>query len=146
MRAPNLRSGIVGLAFAGALVALPAAALAQAMTQEVMLSGANEVPAVTTSGSGVATVTYDPATKMLTWSVTYDGLSGDATGAHFHGPAEPGANAGVVVPMDHAAKPIAGSATLTDEQAGQFTAGLWYINIHTAANRGGEIRGWVAKP
>src|SRR6266851_816002 len=43
------------------------------------------------------------------------------------------------------ASPIKGSATLTDAQAADLTAGRWYFNIHTAANKGGEIRGQVVK-
>jgi hypothetical protein len=143
MRAKHILSGIAGLALAGSLLALPATALAEAMTYSVALDGASEVPAVATTGSGVAEVTFDPATKLLTWTVTFDGLSGDAAAAHFHGPAAPGTNAGVAVPIDITVTPITGSATLTDEQAAEFTAGLWYVNIHTAANKGGEIRGWV---
>jgi hypothetical protein len=78
----------------------------------------------------------------LTWSVEYSGLSGPATAAHIHGPADPGADAGVVVPFNgNLASPIKGSATLTDTQIAQLEAGKWYVNIHTAANKGGEIRG-----
>ena len=139
----HIRSGFVGLALVGSLLAVPATALAEEITYNVMLEGANEVPAVTTSASGVAGVTFDTDTKMLTWSVTYEGLSGEVTGAHFHGPAESGANAGVAVALDLSAQPIVGSATLTDEQTTQLTAGFWYVNIHTAANSGGEIRGQV---
>jgi hypothetical protein len=69
-------------------------------------------------------------------------LSGDATAAHFHGPATPGVNAGVTVPMKAPlTSPITGEATLTPEQAADLMAGKWYFNVHTAANPGGEIRG-----
>ena len=143
MRTDILRSGLVGFAFAGALLCLPAAALAQTMTYNVELSGATENPPVETAATGTAEVTFDPATRVLTWSVSFEGLSGDATGSHFHGPAAPDANAGVVVPIDHTMMPITGEATLTEEQAAQLTGGLWYVNVHTAANPGGEIRGQV---
>lgn len=139
----HLRSRFVGLALAGGLLALPAMALAEPMIHVVELSGSNQVPAVDTSASGVADVTFDPDTKMLTWSVTFQGLSGEVTGAHFHGPAEPGANADVALALELSEQPISGSATLTDEQAEELAAGMWYINIHTAANSGGEIRGAV---
>ena len=73
-----------------------------------------------------------------------DRWTGPATGAHFHGPAMPGANAAVVVPFTGPiASPITGTATLTDAQIADLSAGRWYINIHTAANPGGEIRGQV---
>jgi hypothetical protein len=82
----------------------------------------------------------------LTWKLTYSGLSGPATAAHFHGPAEAGKNAGVKVPIPNAtSSPAEGSATLTDEQAADLTAGKYYVNVHTAANPGGEIRGQVTK-
>jgi hypothetical protein len=65
--------------------------------------------------------------------------------AHFHGPAEPGKNAGVAVPIPGTASPMNGSATLTDAQAADLMAGKWYVNVHTAENKGGEIRGQVLK-
>ena len=85
---------------------------------------------------------------MLTWKGSYSGLTGPATAAHFHGPAEPGKNAGVVVPVFQgptAKSPFEGSTALTDAQAADLMAGRWYFNIHTDANKGGEIRGQVKK-
>jgi hypothetical protein len=90
-------------------------------------------------------VDYDAASKKLSWKLNYSGLSGPATAAHFHGPAEPGKNAGVAVPISNTASGSEGSATLTDAQAADLTAGKYYINVHTAANPGGEIRGQVTK-
>ena len=110
------------------------------------LDGKSEVPATTTGGSGTAELDYDAASKKLSWKVTYSGLSGPATAAHFHGPAEAGKNANVAVAIPNAASsPAEGSATLTDAQAADLLAGKYYINIHTAANPGGEIRGQVTK-
>src|SRR5712671_6844520 len=84
--------------------------------------------------------------KQVTCQITYSGLSGTPTAAHFHGPAQPGANAGVAVPIPNVAtSPAQGSATLTDAQAADLLAGRYYINIHTAANPAGEIRGQVTK-
>ncbi len=74
------------------------------------------------------------------------GLTGDATAAHFHGPAEPGKNAGVMVPAPGVTTgAFEGSATLTDDQARAVMAGQTYFNIHTAANPNGEVRGQVVK-
>ena len=78
--------------------------------------------------------------------MTYSGLSGAATAAHFHGPAAAGANAGPIVPISGSlASPITGNATLTDAQATDLAAGKLYFNIHTDANKGGEIRGQMMK-
>ncbi len=74
------------------------------------------------------------------------GLSGPATAAHFHGPAAAGANAGVVVPIgNNPPSPTTGSATLTDDQIKDLEAGKWYANVHTEANKGGEIRGQMMR-
>lgn len=123
--------------------ALPAAA--ETTTFKAALSGKEEVPPNTTKGSGNVDATYDTATKKLSWKGSYSGLTGPETAAHFHGPAEPGKNAGVVVPADAAKSPFEGSATLTDAQAADLMKGEWYFNVHTAENKGGEIRGQVTK-
>jgi CHRD domain len=103
-------------------------------------------PGIASSGKGMATASLDTTTKTLTWTVDYSGLSGPATAAHIHGPADPGANAGIVVPFTgNLASPIKGSATLTDAQIAQLEAGKWYVNIHTEANKPGEIRGQLVR-
>ena len=110
------------------------------------LDGKSEVPANTSAGKGAAEIDYDAATKKMTYKLTYSGLSGPATAAHFHGPAAAGANAGVKVAIPNAGtSPVEGSATLTDAQAADLAAGKYYVNVHTAANPGGEIRGQVMK-
>jgi hypothetical protein len=110
------------------------------------LSGASEVPPVATAGKGTATAALDTVAKTLTWTVTYSGLSGPATAGHIHGPAAPGANAGVLVPFSgNLASPIKGSATLTDAQISDLEGGRTYINLHTADNKGGEIRGQLVR-
>ncbi len=107
------------------------------------LDGAQQVPVKAVPGKGTGAVTYNKATHVLTWKVDYAGLTGRATMAHFHGPANVGAIAPVVVPLACTPATIAGSATLTEAQAADLLAGKWYLNIHTAANPGGEIRGQV---
>jgi CHRD domain len=110
------------------------------------LDGKSETPPNTSAGTGTADIDWDAATKKLSWKLTYSGLSGPATAAHFHGPAEPGKNAGVAVAIPNAtSSPVEGSATLTDAQAADLAAGKYYVNVHTAANPGGEIRGQVMK-
>jgi hypothetical protein len=129
-----------------ALLGASSAAVAETVSFKVALNAQSEVPANDSKGTGTADITYDSASKVLTWSVTYSGLTGDATAAHFHGPAEPGKNAGVVVPIgSKPTSPANGTATLTDAQAADLMAGRWYVNVHTAAHGAGEIRGQVTK-
>lgn len=111
---------------------------------KAQLTGASEVPPVMTAAAGRVDATLALASNVLTWRITYSGLSGPVTGAHFHGPATSAMNAAVVVPINAPLEsPITGSATLTAAQAAELTAGKWYVNLHTAANPGGEIRGQV---
>ena len=122
-----------------------AAASAEAVKLKADLKGSNEVPPNSSPASGTAEATLDTGTKVLTWVVTFKDLTGPAVGAHFHGPSEPGKNAGIVVPFKTTQSPIEGTATLTDAQISDLLAGKWYANIHTAANPGGELRGNMAK-
>jgi len=122
-----------------------APAFAETVALKAMLDGAAEVPPNDSRGTGQATFTYDTDTKQLTYTITYDGLTGPATAGHIHGPAAAGDNAGIVVPFAVPESPISGTATLTDDQAAALLAGRLYVNIHTAANKGGEIRGQIVK-
>ena len=109
------------------------------------LAGAAEVPPVQSAGKGTAAVNVDTATKQASWRVEYSGLSGPATAAHIHCGAGAGANAGVAVPLGNAAaSPIIGSGAMTDAQLADLQAGKCYVNVHTDANKGGEIRGQLA--
>ena len=112
-------------------------------TYRATLSSAAEVPANASAGTGSLEAGYDKASSVLKWKLSYTGLTGPATMVHFHGPAMPGANAGVVVPFPSAASPAEGQATLTPAQVADLVAGKWYVNVHTAQNPGGEIRGQV---
>src|ERR1043166_202831 len=103
--------GCVRLAGLGLAAWLAAGSVAVAETVQLKadLKGSN------TAATGNAAVTYDTASKQVTWRITYSGLSGTPTAAHFHGPAAPGVNAGVAVPIPNVAtSPVQGSATLTD--------------------------------
>jgi hypothetical protein len=129
-----------------AVIATGTPALAEMITYKTALDGANEVPPNDSKGTGTVEAKYDTATKKLTWTVTYTGLSGDATAAHFHGPAKPGVNAGPVISLSGIlVSPIKGEATLTDSQAADLAAGLWYLNVHTAKHQPGEIRGQLMR-
>lgn len=139
------KSPPLGASVLAMLLIAASPALAEKLTMKVPLSAAAEVPPNSSPGTGSADVTFDTASKLLTWKVTYSGLTGPATMAHFHGPAEAGKNAAVVVPIPNIASGVDGSATLNDAQAADLMAGKYYINVHTDANKGGEIRGQVVK-
>jgi hypothetical protein len=144
----NTRISTIGLGVFAltALVMTAPTAFAETVNLKASLKAADSVPPNTSNGTGSLQATYDTANKQLTYTVTYSGLTGNATAAHFHGPAEPGKTAGVVVPVQGSvASPIKGTATLTDAQAADLLAGKWYFNVHTEANKPGEIRGQVTK-
>jgi CHRD domain len=108
------------------------------------LSGMNEIPSNSSMGKGTVEAMFNKETAVLTWTVTYSGLSGPATAAHFHGPAPAESTAGVVLGFKGSVEsPIKGMATLTPEQSKDLLAGKWYVNIHTKANPGGEVRAQV---
>jgi hypothetical protein len=145
MHTLTVRTSFAALPLA-ALLGASSLASAEMLKFKANIDAAQVTPANDSKGKGTADITYDTATKNLTWTVTYDGLTGPATVAHFHGPAEAGKNAGVALLIgQNPTSPATGMATLTDAQAADLTGGKWYVNIHTAANRGGEVRGQVTK-
>jgi len=138
----SMRSFIAIAILAATLAVSSMPAHAQAVQYTAALNGGDEVPATDSKGTGSVIATYDPATKELKWRIEYSGLTGDVTGAHFHGPAAKGTNAPPIVPLSAPFKsPIEGKATLTDEQAKAFADGKVYFNLHTEKNKGGEVRG-----
>lgn len=110
-------------------------------------SGAQEVPAVTTSATGNLTGSYDTLSKQLIYSINWTGLSGDVSMAHFHGPALAGEDASPIETLSIVTNGMAGIAkdTITASATlhSALMAGKVYYNIHTVANPGGEIRGQV---
>jgi len=135
---------------AAAAVAVGLVACTQSSSQKTYkaeLWAANEVPPVGGAGKGTAVLTFDPATKQLSWDVKFSDLSSPAILAHIHGPAAVGTNAAVVVPFDGVPSAtsgeIKGSKVLTDAQIADLEAGKYYVNVHSANNKGGEIRGQV---
>jgi CHRD domain-containing protein len=134
---------------AGAVLLTSTPSQAAPMKFKASMNAASEVPPTQSSGTGTVTATYDPATKMLTWEGSFSGLTGPATAAHFHGPAEVGKNAAPEIWISEKGKnltsPFKGQATLTDAQADDLQKGMMYANVHTDANKGGEIRGQVVK-
>jgi len=149
MKATNVQRALTPFAILLGLLGADAAR-ADSASFKVPLTGAQCVPPVDTSGSGTADLTYDPATRKVTWNIAYSGLSSPATMAHFHGPAKEGQNAPPVIWLSTQGSPptnpMTGTATLTPEQAKQFSAGEWYVNLHTKSHPAGEIRGQVVPP
>ena len=122
------------------------AASAATVTYTAKLSGLREVPKTDSKGTGKLEATFDTQTKALNYTLTFDGLSGPATAAHIHGPATRKASAGVVAPLGEKSptSPVSGTVTLTDDQAKALASSKLYVNVHTAANPGGEIRGQIS--
>jgi hypothetical protein len=133
---------------AGAFCAMAMMGVAHAETLHYMatLNAATEVPAKVSAGTGMAMATLDTNTKLFSYTLDYTNLTGPALAAHFHGPADPGVNGPPVVMIPApVTSPVKGSQVLTDAQIADLNAGKWYVNIHTAANPPGEIRGQVLK-
>lgn len=111
------------------------------------LSGAREVPKTDSKGTGTLSASYDTITKVLSYTLTFEGLSGPVTAAHFHGPASRTQAAGVLAPIGGAnpTSPVTGTVTLTEDQVKALQTRKVYVNVHTAADPGGEIRGQVVR-
>ncbi|MDM7924042.1 MAG: CHRD domain-containing protein [Pyrinomonadaceae bacterium] len=111
------------------------------------LNAAQEVPPNGSTATGFGRVTLNPEETEVRVSVLWLGLSGGATGGHIHGPAPAGANGPIIFNLNPAATTsgtvIAQNFAVTPQQVADLKAGLWYFNIHTAANSGGEIRGQI---
>lgn len=117
---------------------------------DIQLLGANEVPAVTSSGSGMLDATYDMDTNIITYSVTWTlgDIEDDVVGMHFHGPASTTENAPVIIDITPPAtnRGYTGSVSgttraLTDAEEEDLLDGLWYVNIHSNTYPDGELRG-----
>lgn len=149
MRIAKVSASVALVALLGWMLSV-ASVQAAPVSFKVALSGANQVPPITTQGKGTADLTYDPATRMLKWSVSTSDLSSAVTMAHFHGPAVAGKNGRVQIWIskrgEAPSNPITGEATLTPAQAKMLMADELYINVHTKDHPAGEIRGQVVPP
>jgi hypothetical protein len=139
-----LAAGVAAIALSGCGMMRPSQKM---QIFEATLSPSQEVPSTASTATGSAEVMFNENTNMLSWKVTYSGLTGSATAGHIHGPAAMGQNAGVVIPFtgDLNAQPIQGEKAITSAQYADLAAGLYYVNIHSARFPGGEIRGQLRK-
>jgi len=110
-------------------------------------SGSQEVPAVTTTATGTLTGSYNATSNLLTYTISWNGLSGNITSANFYGPALSGVSAGSINNITIGTNGITGSTsgtiTLADSTESHLLAGKLYYNLLTAAHTTGEIRGQV---
>jgi len=130
----------VAIAIAAAVLVIGSSHPALAQDVQVMLSGSQEVPPVTSSGSGSGTISIRDD-KTVSGSVTTTGVTG--TMAHIHNGAA-GKNGPVVLPLTKTGDngwAVPPGAQLTDAQYAPFKAGDLYANVHSAQHQGGEIRG-----
>jgi CHRD domain len=126
----------------------------------VVLSGANETPATTSTALGTMDIFYSKETRMLSYTVNWSGLTGAVTAMHIHGLGPTGYAAGIIQTFTLTA--ITKCPTVSNTSCGTYKGtfladgvvvkeqdiinGMYYINIHTAANPGGEIRGQILFP
>ena len=111
-------------------------------------AGSQVVPPVTGNGTGSFNGTYNPATRAMTYTTNWSGLSGGASSGGFYNGASGSSGTAIgdpwTLPVDSTGTgTFSGTMTLTDEQASQLTSGNWYYSLGTAANPSGEIRGQI---
>lgn len=154
-----IRGSLIALGLAGSLAACihaqpegqpsPQAGMqdeAHLLTFSAQLRGTHEVPPATTLGQGQLDAVLDRNSRQLRWKLQYANLTGPVVGGHFHGPAESGTTAPVVLPLATAASsPAQGYAQLSAAQVDELVAGRWYVNLHTRAFPNGEIRGQLTQ-
>ena len=136
----SFRRTVLPLAAAAMLAAGPAA-FAKTMP---LVGNFSAEHGTKTTPIGMVKGTLNTGTDMLTYTITYSGLSGPVQAAHFHGPAAPGAEAGVLVPIPgpyHSG--MTGKTKVTAADAKDILAGQTYVNLHTAAEPNGEARAQV---
>ena len=133
-----------------AVLFIPQKSFATIFTIDISLTGGEEVPSNPSTGLGNLTGTYDDVTNVLTFDLVFTGLASPTTVAHFHGPAAPGVNALPVIafagfPAGVTSGSYSNNYVLTAPQEAELLCGQWYVNIHTTASPGGEIRGQLTE-
>ena len=110
-------------------------------------SGAKEIPTNTTTGSATLTGSYNKRTNSLNYVITWTGLTGNVTAAHFHGPASTTETASpmldITIGANGTSGTTTGSATVTDAFETALLDGKIYYNLHTTLYPNGEVRSQV---
>ncbi|MEQ1834055.1 MAG: CHRD domain-containing protein, partial [Candidatus Eisenbacteria bacterium] len=106
-----------------------------------LLDAKQEAPSNLSTATGWATALVDTATNTINYYLFHENLTGAPVNAHFHGNANYGTSSGVKVGIAFGASPMTGSVNYLEADEPALFAGRWYLNLHTAANPGGEIRG-----
>ena len=136
------RGGLSAIASTTLFAAVFSAGAAQAAETKVSLSGAEETPAVTTSATGQGTIVVN-ADKTVSGSVTTQGINGTAAHIHLGAPGQKGGPVITLAKSGDGVWSVPAGSTLTDDQYASYKAGNLYINVHSAENKGGEIRGQI---
>lgn len=120
---------------------------------EVALTGASEVPPVTTNATGTFRGTYNMDTKVINYTISFQGITPNAM--HFHRGAE-GVAGPVTIPINPGQDPYSSTNTYTSPLVGatpplsaaqeaELLAGEWYLNIHSEQYPNGELRGQITR-
>ncbi|MDQ3020859.1 MAG: CHRD domain-containing protein [Bacteroidota bacterium] len=142
---------IFSLIFAVSLTFLPLKkSSATIYTFDDGVTGNEEVPPNPSTGVGNISGNYNDDGNILTFNLVFTGLSAPTTSAHFYGPAQAGAEAGVQIsfagfPVGVTSAGYSNQYILSDTQEQEFLSGLWYVNIHTSSYPNGELRGQLEK-
>ncbi len=117
---------------------------------DIQLDGLQETPPVATPGFGTGSLTLDDVTGGYTINGTFNDLIGTSTDAHIHGPAAIGVGpagviVGLTVDVGVSSGAFSGAGTFTAPQMTDLLAGLYYVNIHSSIEPGGEIRGQITQ-
>ena len=145
---PQEASILAGLSYANIhTTANPGGELrGQIVPLNAVLDQAQEFPTppVASTGTGWMTATIDTVANTISYYMQYSGLTGALISAHFHGNANYAGSAGVKVGLPVTASPMTGTVGYLQADEGAILSGRWYVNLHTASNTGGEIRGQLS--
>jgi MYXO-CTERM domain-containing protein len=142
MRRMN-RSCLAATSLAVGLLLWSGAAHAEVHALTATLEGAQEVPPVTTTATGSATLRYDDTTKKLTGTISFMGITSTVTAAHIH--KAPAGEIGPPVITLGTTSPISVDATIADADEAALLAEGTYVNVHSSDHPGGEIRGQIVR-